>query len=351
MNTHQRRDLIAQKVLEQGRIHVSDLVQEFGMTDTSIRNDLTILEERGLLRRIHGGAVSTNRSIQLAAYDTRLGLQREPKVHIAAAAADRLHSADIALLDSGTSIQYLARQIPARGAPSGRLRIVTNSIPVLEEIGGWASHNLLMLGGIFLPEHQATVGPETLRGLQQFNATCAFLGCDGLTLEGGITSAHPLVAEVGRVMAERAEEVIVLADSSKLGQAGFVPIIPLGKINVLITDAGAPSSHRRRASATGRRSAPGGLETGTMIPLHEADCLNVSLFEEAAMPRPISKPDLFPPKRLRRASRHVIGEQSSWLGIQGRLYSLHHCRSHGDDRSDLGTSRTAHHMAGNLWAI
>ncbi len=241
MNTHQRRDLIAQKVLEQGRIHVSDLVQEFGMTDTSIRNDLTILEERGLLRRIHGGAVSTNRSIQLAAYDTRLGLQREPKVHIAAAAADRLHSADIALLDSGTSIQYLARQIPARGAPSGRLRIVTNSIPVLEEIGGWASHNLLMLGGIFLPEHQATVGPETLRGLQQFNATCAFLGCDGLTLEGGITSAHPLVAEVGRVMAERAEEVIVLADSSKLGQAGFVPIIPLGKINVLITDAGAPS--------------------------------------------------------------------------------------------------------------
>jgi DeoR/GlpR family transcriptional regulator of sugar metabolism len=98
-----------------------------------------------------------------------------------------------------------------------------------------------MLGGIFLPEHQATVGPETLRGLQQFNATCAFLGCDGLTLEGGITSAHPLVAEVGRVMAERAEEVIVLADSSKLGQAGFVPIIPLGKINVLITDAGAPS--------------------------------------------------------------------------------------------------------------
>jgi len=240
MNTHQRRDLIAQKVLEQGRVQVSDLVQEFGMTDTSIRNDLTILEARGLLQRIHGGAVSTNRSIQLAAYDTRLGLHREQKVHIAAAAADRLHSADIALLDSGTSVQYLARQIPVRGGRSGRLRFVTNSIPVLEEIGGWAPHNLLMLGGIFLPEHQATVGPETLRGLQQFNATCAFLGCDGLTLEGGITSAHPLVAEVGRVMAQRADQVIVLADSSKLGQAGFVPIAPMDQIDVLITDSGAP---------------------------------------------------------------------------------------------------------------
>lgn len=242
MNSRQRRDEIAQKVLERGRVQVSDLVQEFGMTDTSIRNDLTILEEMGLLRRIHGGAESTNRSIQLAAYDTRLGLQREQKVHIAAAAADRLHSADVALLDSGTSVQYLARQIPARGARSGRLRIVTNSVTVLEEIGGWAPHNLLMLGGIFLPEHQATVGPETLRGLQQFNATCAFLGCDGLTLEGGITSAHPLVAEVGRAMAERAAQVIVLADSSKLGRAGFVPIIPLGAIDMLITDSDAPGA-------------------------------------------------------------------------------------------------------------
>lgn len=239
MDTRRRRDTIAQKVLEQGRVQLADLVREFGMTDTSIRNDLTILEEMGLLRRVHGGAVSTNRSIELAAYDTRLDQNREHKVRIAAAAAERLDAADIALLDSGTSVQYLARQIPTKGDRSGRLRIVTNSIRVLEEIGGWASHNLLMLGGIFLPEHQATVGPETLRGLRQFNATCAFLGCDGLTLDGGITSAHPLVAEVGRAMAERADHVIVLADSSKLGRAGFVPIIPWDRIDVLITDGGA----------------------------------------------------------------------------------------------------------------
>jgi DeoR/GlpR family transcriptional regulator of sugar metabolism len=241
MDTRKRRDIIAQMVLEHGRVQVADLAREFGMTDTSIRNDLTILEEMGLLSRVHGGAVSTNRSIELAAYDTRLGINREQKVRIAAA-AERLDAADIALLDSGTSVQYLARQIPTKGGRSGRLRIVTNSIRVLEEVGGWASHNLLMLGGIFLPEHQATVGPETLRGLRQFNATCAFLGCDGLTLDSGITSAHPLVAEVGRAMAERADHVIVLADSSKLGRAGFVPIIPWDRIDVLITDGGAAAS-------------------------------------------------------------------------------------------------------------
>lgn len=236
MNTHERRQLIAQKILEQGRVQIADLVEEFALTDTSIRNDLTILEGKGLLQRVHGGAVSTSRSIQLAAYNTRMEHNREQKVRIASAAAERLSADGIIVLDSGTTVQYLARHIPAKVQRPGRLRIVTNSIHILEEIGGWMPHNLLMLGGIFLPEHQATVGPETLAGLQHINANLAFLGCDGLTLDGGITSAHPLIAEVGRMMAERAEKVVVLADSSKMERAGFIPIIPVDQIDLLITD-------------------------------------------------------------------------------------------------------------------
>ena len=251
MDTRQRRDLIVQRILEQGRVQVADLVEEFHLTDTSIRNDLTILEEMGLLQRIHGGAVSTSRSIQLAAYKTRMEHNREHKARIAAAAARRLEAVDILLLDSGTTVQYLARQIPAQMQRSGRLRIVTNSIPILEEIGNWAPHNLLLLGGIFLPEHQSTVGPETLSALQQINATVAFLGCDGLTVDGGITSAHPLVAEVGRMMADRAERVIVLADSSKLDRAGFVPIISLDEVDLLITDKEAPQSSLDQLRSTG----------------------------------------------------------------------------------------------------
>ena len=69
MNTQQRRDLIVQRILEQGRVQVADLVQEFHLTDTSIRHDLTVLEQMGLLQRIHGGAVSTSRSIQALAFN------------------------------------------------------------------------------------------------------------------------------------------------------------------------------------------------------------------------------------------------------------------------------------------
>ena len=123
----------------------------------------------------------------------------------------------------------------------GTLRIVTNSILLLDEVGLWATPNLLLIGGIYLPEHRATVGPEVLDSLQQISAQKVFLGCDGLTLESGITTAHPLIAEAGRAMASRADQVVVLADHSKLGKAGFVSIMPVEKIDVLITDPSAPA--------------------------------------------------------------------------------------------------------------
>jgi DeoR/GlpR family transcriptional regulator of sugar metabolism len=101
---------------------------------------------------------------------------------------------------------------------------------------------LLLLGGIYLPEHRATVGPEVLASLQQISAQKVFLGCDGLTMEAGITTAHPLIAEAGRAMAARADLVVVLADHSKLGRAGFVSIMPIDRIDILITGPSAPES-------------------------------------------------------------------------------------------------------------
>lgn len=85
-------------------------------------------------------------------------------------------------------MRYQALRIPAQHQRPGRLRIVANSIPILDDIGGWAPHNLLMLGEFVLSEYQATVGPETLRMLQQISATIEFLGCDGLAIEGGIAN-------------------------------------------------------------------------------------------------------------------------------------------------------------------
>lgn len=236
LNARQRRDLIAHRIHERGRVQVADLMEEFELTDTSIRRDLSILEQKGIVRRVHGGAVSTSDGLQIAALEKRIIYNGAEKKQIGAAAAEYIQDRDVIIMDTGTSVLQVARHISESLRQMGTLRIVTNSTLLLDEIGLWASPNLLLLGGIYLPEYWATVGPEVLESMRQISAHRAFLGCDGLTLDGGITSAHPLIAQAGREMAKRAEQVIVLADHSKLGKAGFIPIMPIDKIDILITD-------------------------------------------------------------------------------------------------------------------
>jgi DeoR/GlpR family transcriptional regulator of sugar metabolism len=240
LNARQRRNSITRLVRDRGRVQVTELMAEFDLTDTSIRRDLSILEEKGVLNRVHGGAVSTSEGIQISALEERINHHGVEKRRIGAVAAGLIQAQDVIILDSGTTVLQVAKHIPDTLRQMGTLRIVTNSTLLLDEMGFWATPNLLLLGGIFLPEHRATVGPELLGCLNQISAHRAFLGCDGLTLDGGITSAHPLIAEAGRMMASRAEEVIVLADNTKLGKAGFVPIMQIDKIDLLITDAKTP---------------------------------------------------------------------------------------------------------------
>ena len=240
VNARKRRDIIASRIIDHGSVQIADLMEEFGLTDTSIRRDLSILEQMGILFRVRGGGISTGKALQIGTHEKRMDQHRSEKQRIAAAAIMHIQSQDVILMDSGTTILELAHRIPLDLRHSARLRIVTNSIPISDELGIWAGTNLFLLGGVYLSEHRATVGPEMLAQLQKISARRTFLGCDGLTVSDGITSAHPLIAEAGQMMAARAEEVIVLADHSKLGRAGFVPIIPSNKINLLITDEEAP---------------------------------------------------------------------------------------------------------------
>jgi DeoR/GlpR family transcriptional regulator of sugar metabolism len=104
----------------------------------------------------------------------------------------------------------------------------------------WSSGNLNVLGGILLPDYQATVGPQTIANLRHFQVDKAIIGCDGLTITHGLSTPHMLVAEVGRAMVEVARQVIVVTDSSKLGRMGFTQIVPLNMVHILITDKNAP---------------------------------------------------------------------------------------------------------------
>jgi DeoR/GlpR family transcriptional regulator of sugar metabolism len=236
LTTEGRRNLILEHLRDNRTVRINDLMDEFGLTDTSIRRDLTILEQKGLVRRVRGGAIYPNKAQQGAILRERMEQNIHEKQRIGREALHHIRHNDIILLDTGTTILHMARQLPEALGNAGGFRIVTNSIPLIEEVGLWAAPNLVMLGGIYLPDLGATVGPDMVDQLKRFSAQSAFLGCDGFTRDGGITSTHPLVAEAGRMMASRAERVIVLADHTKMGRAGFVPIIPAEEIDLFITD-------------------------------------------------------------------------------------------------------------------
>jgi DeoR/GlpR family transcriptional regulator of sugar metabolism len=209
------------------------------VTDASIRRDLMILEGAGRLRRIHGGAVGRAAQRSNSVFTTKLRERREDKVRIAALAARLLRPGEVVLFDSGTTVAQVAAQMPPPLRAANAITAVTHSLPVIEEIGRWEAPHLVCLGGLYLPEYRAFVGPQTIASVRELTADVIFLGCDGLTVENGLTTPHVLVAEVGAVATSRARKVIAVADSSKLGRQGFTPIVPLSDIHVLITDIGA----------------------------------------------------------------------------------------------------------------
>ncbi len=241
LSAAERRSQIAQMVLEDGRVLVADLVKQFEVTETSIRRDLTLLEQASRLKRIHGGAIPLPGSSRTDSFAEKMGLHIQAKERIGKLAAELIRPKDIVLLDSGTTTLQVVRHVASALRNSSMVTLVSNSQPVAQEVLTWPAPNLTILGGLYLPDYQATVGPQTLGQLQELRADKVFLGADGLTLDNGPTTANILMAEVGRMMAEHSRQVILVTDSSKIGRMGFVPVKPVSAINTLVTDVGAPS--------------------------------------------------------------------------------------------------------------
>jgi DeoR/GlpR family transcriptional regulator of sugar metabolism len=237
----ERRSLIAQMVIEKGQVLVSDLVEMFNVSEVSIRRDLTLLEESRRLKRVHGGAIPIPGNFRTDSFEEKEKLHNSAKERIGQVAASLIQQGNILLLDSGTTTLQIVRNTPVSLRVSNMINMVTNSMPLAQEVLTWPSPNLTILGGIYLPDYQATVGPQTLNQLQELTADIAFLGTDGLTMEGGATTANVLMAEVDRMMADHARKTVLVTDSSKFGRKGFVPVKAVSAYHTIITDNGAPA--------------------------------------------------------------------------------------------------------------
>ncbi|MGY1745790.1 DeoR/GlpR family DNA-binding transcription regulator [Blastococcus sp. SYSU D00695] len=237
MYAEERQQAIAGLVADRGRVAVTALADDLGVTTETIRRDLAVLERAGALRRVHGGAVPAG-ALTLAetALGERSATHAEQKRKIAAAAQDLLpDTGGSLLLDGGSTTAALAELLP----PDRRLFVATNSVPIAARLSTAAGLTLHLLGGRVRGITQCAVGETPVRALADLRLDVAFLGANGVTAAHGCTTPDEAEASVKRAMVRAAQRVVVLADGSKLGREHLVRFAAPDQVDVLVTDDGA----------------------------------------------------------------------------------------------------------------
>ncbi len=238
-NGVQRSEFILQELLHHGRVDAEQLSQQLGVNTSTIRRDLERLEKQNLLRRVHGGAVTVDMLAYSAyayglTFQENMNKQVEEKARIAQAALKYIQPNDAIALSPGTTTTHLARAL--RHTPIQPLTVVTNAINSAMELNGVAGITLTLTGGLLLPDFFALVGPLAEQSLGQMYFSKAFLGVTGLSPQHGLTGPHQLETLTHRLTIQRAQQAIVLADSTKLGRVALHTIAPIHEIAVVITD-------------------------------------------------------------------------------------------------------------------
>lgn len=241
-----RRNRLTEVVRVRGFASLPDLANELAVSESTVRRDLDYLEEIGVAQRTHGGVFYTGPSPKLAHFDQRQSMNWDKKRRIAAAAARLIDDNDTILLDGGSTTYELAQLLVGRP-----LQVVTNSLPVANLFTS-SDADLVILGGYVHSRTGVTLGPYANQMLAGLNVRRAVISVAGLN-ERGLYNSNLLLVETERAMMHSAEEVIVVADSTKFGHTSLAHLCPLDEIDSLVTDAEIAQEWKTRLADAGVR--------------------------------------------------------------------------------------------------
>lgn len=227
-----RRSRILQLLDDSNQVNVTDLSQQFGVSEVTIRNDLDKLEQNKLLIRTHGGAFKTNH-IALAVSEKK-SINLESKRLIGKKAVSMIQENDTIILDSGTTTFEISNNL----GNFQKLTVISNALDIVNNLSKYPNLQVLMPGGYLKEFSMSLVGPMAERNLKQLYCKKLFLGIDGIKPNTGVFTHHMEEAYLNQIMIEIAEEVIVVADSTKFQKIGFAFIEGFHKIHKIITDSG-----------------------------------------------------------------------------------------------------------------
>ena len=230
--THQRRWRILELISHTGFTTLVDLANAVKASPSTVRRDLDHWERKGLVKRSHGGATYIGDGAALPELEERVSLQSEEKRLIARLAASRIRDGDAVLLDGGTTTLEVAKLLVGRS-----LQIVTNSLPIANLFASGRDTDLVMLGGYVYPKTGVALGPLTVRMMEDIHVHQTILSVGGITAKG-LFNSNLLLVETERAMMRCADEVVVVADHTKLGRQALAFLCELSAVDTLIVDRG-----------------------------------------------------------------------------------------------------------------
>lgn len=240
----ERRAIILKMLDKENEVSVTHLSRELGISEVTIRKDLTILQTKNLLVRTRGGAI--RRPIENLNEDTAISQKSmfnfQEKQRIGQLATTLIKNGDHIMLDSGTTTMEIAKHLQS----FSDLTIVTNALNIAEELMKYKRFTVVTLGGHVRVNSHSTIGPIALKTLSHFTNYKLFLGVDSFSFENGISTPNMEEAMLNQAMISQASKVIAVFDSSKFNKRSFCHIADAERIDAIVTDNNLPIGSTKR---------------------------------------------------------------------------------------------------------
>lgn len=227
-----RRGQIKEMILTKKNVTVTDLSQAFSVSEETIRRDLKVLEEEGILTRTHGGAIIENRVASTVNNTVLENIFVENKKQIALQCKQFIKTNDVIYLDSSTTSFHICKEILDL-----KLTVVTNSLSIINLLSEYTNIQLISVGGSLCPSRKCFIGRSAIQSLNKYYLDKAFISCRSLSMEEGITDSNDNDAVIKETVIHRSKNTFLVADHSKFNRASFSYICDLKDINHIITDS------------------------------------------------------------------------------------------------------------------
>ena len=235
MQPEERQKRIEEYLLKTEFASLDELSEQVDASVSTVRRDLGLLEEKGTVRRTHGGARVINPKSDEFTFTARETHQLDEKEAIGRTCAALIGPNQTVILDAGTTVYHVARHLELKSP-----QIITNSLPVANLFSGANKAEVVVTGGVIYPRLGVLVGPLAVEAFGKIRADVAVMSAGGISLDG-VSNSHGLLIDIQRAMIHAARKIIFCLDHTKFGRPSISFLCPLDAIDTIVTDAAAPA--------------------------------------------------------------------------------------------------------------